>query len=308
MENSIMRQKRQGFTLVELLVVIAIIGVLVALLLPAVQAAREAARRTQCTNKLKQVGLALHSYHDAHKRLPPGGDTTGDLSWRVSILPYLEETALYDRFDLSATSMSATVNLPIGLTPVNTYFCPSGYNLLSIYGSGLVAGGQTFTSHYYGVSGPEGSDPTGKAYPLKVGVATRGDIMTSGVLYLDSKVRFKDMTDGTSKTLAVGEILHDKDGIYGNTPGLEGRAAGGGDGQPWVRGHFPSHGNIGAKNIAYGINQPADLTNRIAFASLHPGICLFAKCDGSVDSLSADIDMTIYKAVSTRSWGEIQNQ
>lgn len=298
------RPQRSGFTLVELLVVIAIIGVLVALLLPAVQAAREAARRTQCVNKLKQISLALHNFHDAQRHLPPGGEKSTSLSWRVFILPYMEETALHDRFNMSATIAS---NLPVGLTPVASYFCPSAYNLMSIYGSGQVNGEQTYTSHYYGVSGPEGSDPTGKAYSYATGDPGKGNIMTTGVLYIDSRVRFKDMIDGTSKTLSVGEIVHDKDGIYGNTPGLEGRAAGGGDGQPWVRGYFANGGNIGAKNIAYGINQPADVTNRIAFASMHPGICLFSKCDGSVDSVSEEMDMLVYKAVATKSWGELQN-
>ena len=96
------RQNRRGFTLVELLVVIAIIGILIALLLPAVQAAREAARRTECTNNMKQIGLALHNYHGPHRTFPPGGMVSNGLSYIVMLLPYMEQKALYDRFDFTA--------------------------------------------------------------------------------------------------------------------------------------------------------------------------------------------------------------
>src|SRR5512135_122792 len=105
-------EQSRGFTLIELLVVIAVIGILVALLLPAVQAAREAARRMQCSNNLKQIGLALHNYHDANKKFPfgsRGGSSwaqTGikdGTNWRVSILPYLEQTALYSKLNFGGS-------------------------------------------------------------------------------------------------------------------------------------------------------------------------------------------------------------
>src|SRR5687768_241506 len=95
---------RSGFTLVELLVVVAIIGILIALLLPAVQAAREAARRTQCNNNLKQIGLALHGYHDTYKLLPAGSYDNNELSWHVYVLPYLERAELFEQFDLDTNS------------------------------------------------------------------------------------------------------------------------------------------------------------------------------------------------------------
>jgi prepilin-type N-terminal cleavage/methylation domain-containing protein len=302
MTATVEHRHRTAFTLVELLVVIAIIGILIALLLPAVQAAREAARRMQCSNNLKQCMLAMHNYHGAKKLFPPGGDNTTELAWRVYVLPYIEGAPLYGQFDLRATSI--TPNLAVGLSSFATYYCPSGSNLFSIYTSGEVNGKQTYAAHYYGVSGPEGTDKNGKPYPFVAGPATRGNIMISGVLYVDSKVRFKDITDGTSKTIGIGEIVHGAAGIYGNTPGLEGRAAGGSDGQPWVRGLFRTGGNTGAKNIAFGINQPADLTNRIAFASQHSGVCQFANCDGSVEPISENIDMLLYKAKATRAWND----
>ncbi len=119
---------RRGFTLVELLVVIAIIGILVALLLPAVQSAREAARRTQCTNHLKQLGLGLHNYHVSHNKLPWGnaypGGIMAALSWSTMILPYIEEQGHYELFDFSKDMSHA--NNAIALTiPVQTFTCPS---------------------------------------------------------------------------------------------------------------------------------------------------------------------------------------
>src|SRR3954454_5903389 len=119
---------RRAFTLVELLVVIAIIGVLVALLLPAVQAAREAARRMQCQNNLKQIGLASHNHHDVVGELPRAYSPVTGLSWHVYILPYIEQQALYNNFDLTTannTHTSANRNDPYGLVILKAYQCPS---------------------------------------------------------------------------------------------------------------------------------------------------------------------------------------
>src|SRR5689334_4426644 len=124
-----MKQNRRGFTLIELLVVIAIISVLIALLLPAVQAAREAARRAQCTNNLKQVGLALHGYHDVHGCLPSGytfqtGFTWGGFGWATMILPGVEQKALFDaaNFDLA---LWTDANTTVATTVISFYLCPS---------------------------------------------------------------------------------------------------------------------------------------------------------------------------------------
>ncbi len=117
--------RSRGFTLVELLVVIAIIGILIALLLPAVQAAREAAKRMQCMNHLKQWGLALHNYHDAYKTFPQGSWGTGNrLAFQVMLLPYLEQGALYEQFDLGLYYGNAP-NQALMLESTPVHFCPS---------------------------------------------------------------------------------------------------------------------------------------------------------------------------------------
>ena len=120
-------RRRSGFTLIELLVVIAIISVLIALLLPAVQQAREAARRTQCLNHLKQIGLALHNYEDAHRLFPPGwvsSDTNG-FSWMARILPQLDQGNLFQKIDFTQASHASPPNLSVLQTPLNFFRCPT---------------------------------------------------------------------------------------------------------------------------------------------------------------------------------------
>src|SRR3712207_6392352 len=123
---------RTGFTLIELLVVIAIIAILIALLVPAVQKVRDAAARAQCQNNLKQIGVALHNYHDANKTFPAGGHSVppaasindqDGLNWAIEILPYIEQQALFNQYD-KAKRNSDAANNPVCMTPVPTYICP----------------------------------------------------------------------------------------------------------------------------------------------------------------------------------------
>ena len=179
---------QRGFTLIELLVTIAIIGVLVALLMPAVQSAREAARRSSCRNHLKQLALALHNYHDAHRTVPPGciimGDSPEALSgwgWGAMVLPFTEQSALYNtiNFELGTTVGS---NRAVVAQPIPFWWCPSDIGpsvcTINVGGAGAVA------------------------------VATGNYCGSQGMLSPLVCVRFGDVTDGLSQTLMLGERVH----------------------------------------------------------------------------------------------------
>jgi prepilin-type N-terminal cleavage/methylation domain-containing protein/prepilin-type processing-associated H-X9-DG protein len=185
----------RGFTLVELLVVIAIIGILVALLLPAIQAAREAARRSSCLNNLMQLGLATHNYEFNYESLPPGvTDTKGPIrnepqgqhvSWIVKILPYMEENALWRKFDQAAGAY-ADVNAEIRSVPISIMICPS-FPGEETNKSKTVAI-TTYAGCYHDVEAPI-------------------DVDNHGLMFLNSRVRFDEIEDGSSKTLLVAEKL-----------------------------------------------------------------------------------------------------
>lgn len=218
---------RRGFTLVELLVVIAIIGILIALLLPAVQAAREAARRSQCTNNMKQIGLALHNYHDTHKTFPPTGVLYGDpttsphtlpyhLSWLGMILPFLEQQPLYDTIDLGmpmwAPGGTAGASQPIVRTQINALQCPSD-TLLQPAGELVDTRYPTRGMAYTNYAGSEGFHWWSTAN-FVVNYAGFTEFThpaeMSGVFTLKrtpvESTRIRDITDGTSNTVMVAEV------------------------------------------------------------------------------------------------------
>jgi len=223
---------RRGFTLVELLVVIAIIGVLVALLLPAVQAAREAARRTQCTNNLRQIGLALHTYHDTFRLFPPSylivpggggamgppdpenGDAGPGWTALMLILPQIEQSNLYNAFDLNNTAWSAK-NAAVAQQTVPAYLCPSANHHLKTYqvvsDSGKVLATMA-RGHYVANAGR-----------LDVWDEPARDLSTiaDGPLYRNSRTRIADITDGLSNTVFFGEQTptHNNSTWVGIVPG-----------------------------------------------------------------------------------------
>ncbi|WP_013626520.1 DUF1559 domain-containing protein [Rubinisphaera brasiliensis] len=211
-----MRPERRGFTLIELLVVIAIIAILVALLLPAVQQAREAARRSSCKNNLKQLGLALHNYHDTHSTFPPGliygtdsnnyyWNFTG-VGWGAMILPFIEQPALYDGINFNVAQPGFDgVNLDVRNTPIATFRCPSdpGKQPSANWGptSYVICSGSNYQAAAWGGGSSFQNNGT-------------------SVLFANSKTRFSDITDGTSNTMVISECLigkaYENDQSYGS--------------------------------------------------------------------------------------------
>ena len=203
---------RRGFTLVELLVVIAIIGILIALLLPAVQAAREAARRSQCVNNIKQIGLALHNYHDAFKSFPPravfGAGCVGPPqspyhhTWLTAILPYMEQGPLYDSTDMGAPAWGQ----PIVSTLVETLLCPSDYTALS---DTTQTNGNIAWTNY---AGPTAWDwwlrrdrNMGPNNPPGLPI-TYDNTRSDGIFMADNTTLMRDINDGTSNTVLAAEV------------------------------------------------------------------------------------------------------
>ncbi len=207
----------RGFTLVELLVVIAIIGVLVALLLPAVQAAREAARRTQCTNNLKQIGLALQNFHSARNQFPRGyswregmvgGDSDTEATWITFLLPYLEETALSGQIDWEAgfghASVSGKNTLLVGQT-LTGFICPSGPRPEPVLG-GIYARGSYVANNGIGPMRDSWFGDLPLLRPVPGSITSETSTSAAGVFFLNSDIRVGQITDGTSNTAFISEI------------------------------------------------------------------------------------------------------
>ena len=293
---------RRGFTLVELLVVIAIIGVLIALLLPAVQQAREAARRMQCSNNLKQMGLACHNYLDTYQGyFPPGSFYHATKKWShgfaVAMLPYLEQNALYEAYDFTIDPLAAG-NKDVRWTQVDAFFCPS-YNGEPINTStNAYSDGALFT--YQGVAGVYYNDA---ALDSGVTDANPGKISSNGVFRFDGPQRAATIVDGLSNTVMIGEFVHqDRTGVNSGIPGNV---------RLWVTGTTKTTGTDSDKGlystkVIYQdtINSTRDRLmgvgfNHLPFGSKHPGGAQFSVSDGSVRFLPETINFDVYRAVAT---------
>lgn len=306
-----MRTKHtRGFTLIELLVVIAIIAVLVALLLPAVQQAREAARRSSCKNNLKQWGLALHNYHDTHRRFPPGAMglnnnnpvPANNFPFHVRLLPFIDQAPLYNQFNHSL-NYNSTAGTPNNRSNRDVSFpllhCPSARQR----DQKPASTGEGFTVHYYGVAGAKGPKPapaTGN-YPHSGNfTGNHGGVSTSGLLHRNSNYAMRDVLDGTSNTFIVGEISSKPQWSNSYRAWIQGASNGGG-----------GVANYSCKNIrnpigpsGYTSGNAGRLFSDVRFGSNHTGGAHFLFADGSVRFVSENIDFQTYQAAATKDEGE----
>ncbi|QDT65165.1 DUF1559 domain-containing protein [Calycomorphotria hydatis] len=295
--------KSRGFTIVELLVVIAVIAILIALLLPAVQQARETARRSSCQNNFKQVGIALHNYHDAHSVFPlsdhrddgRGGSCTGTewnvtdiyrYSWGAMLLPYLEQAAIYQEFDFGVnynSSPSKEIDA-VGATVV-TFLCPSDPQQdARCNRTGAIDNGSV-------------KDDLGRTNMAGVADSVTWECNTGwgqtdgdGMLYNHSKTRMRDATDGTSNTLIVSEVTGSTTGTF--------------DCNHWaVVNHIDTAGGINGPNTLPG-DGTWSLSSQQA-SSWHVGGCNFLMTDGSVHFLSENMSSVVLRDITTRSGGEV---
>ena len=310
-------QSRRGFTLIELLVVIAIIAVLIALLLPAVQQAREAARRTQCKNNLKQIGLALHNYHDTHLTFPPGYITRfpqdkaatemSHWSWGAFILPYLEHANLYQLLQVGTLDLHQNLVIPAGLaalqTPLPAFVCPSdsGPDLNNFNETLNFNPSDSQAPWYNRHVTSDGSDRIPIAKSNYVAVACSSVSTTppvyfpdygpaTGTFWQNSRCRISDLTDGTTNTLIIGERAFRYDNVNagaGNALGFSSTVC-----TPGTSAGIKAAGMC-VLGLAYnGINWSAN--NQVhqprSFNSTHTGGAHFVMGDGSVQFISENID------------------
>ena len=321
-----MKTRKNGFTLVELLVVIAIIGILIGMLLPAVQTVREAARRIDCGSKMRQMTLGMLSYESAHQSFPPGvkGNGLGSgfpgLNWGCYILPFLEQEAIYDILveqsdNFRNPNWADTENGDTAINVLPIFLCPSDDADVQNRGRfssplGLPGGAfGTFhaRSNYIGVLGPRLKDDFPKVDDFDDISFTEsgpiGNLFTvelPGILFLNSEVTFGEISDGTSNTLIIGE----RDSFVFS----DGRNRSSG---VWCASLFAQSLNpcLGptSDDPEFTINSiiPTRFARQNPFASQHPGGANFGRADGSVEFVAETISGTLYRAMGTKAGGEV---
>lgn len=286
-----MGRHRRGFTLIELLVVIAIIAVLIALLLPAVQQAREAARRTQCRNNLKQIGLALHNYHDSHRTFPIGhcwisatrvqSDGWG-WGWSAMILPYLDQAPLYNRINFSRSPSNNTggvnSNLAVCQMPLAMIRCPS--DTLPLAANTDSIPNQVLTNYLVAANSYDN-------YPNQNAATTNHMYRDNGLFGHDSSIRLRDITDGTTNTFMAGEV-----GNHTNTNK---------NGPRWLARVDAAGLAVASQSLMrlgfYKLNPPQTVPAtdvQHSFHSQHSGGAYFLMADGSVRFVSENIQHTAF--------------
>ncbi len=333
--SSLRYKKSKGFTLIELLVVIAIIAILVALLLPAVQQAREAARRSQCKNNMKQLGLAFHNYHDVNRCFPYAWMAGSDLNvscYGIMLLPYLDQAPLYNKWDSSVPAFneaaalfsppaSVQQNLEVIQTILPVYVCPStseaavhDYTLpADAAGAGVPPLDLTWTAartDYIATTGVRGTFAD-IAYNGNAGGSRSGALSVCGALENNPVTRMRDLRDGSSNTFLLGERVGGSN-IYRNgqvdstLSAALGPTNGGGwgdflNGDHWIEGALYD-GTIGG-----GGPCPINCTNTrsAGYMSFHVGGAQFLMGDGAVRFISENIAASTFAALITRGKGEI---
>lgn len=289
---------RRGFTLIELLVVIAIIAILIALLLPAVQQAREAARRSTCKNNLKQMGLALHNYHETHSCFPSGwiGVQPGvgpnvqygsGWGWGTMILPFMDQSPLYSKinFNLDINNGAQTPGLIDIVMPAYVCVSDPGPNTFELEeeGSPGTVLAKLARANYIGVFGSQELD-----YCETVSPGT--NCRSTGLFYQNSNTRFRDITDGTSQTLFVGERRTNPTAGWYST---------------WV-GAVPKGEETFSRVLGATDHVPNDPASHFDdFSSNHTGGAQFLFGDGRVRFISENIDKNVYQSLSSFRGGEL---
>jgi len=308
--------RRSGFTLIELLVVIAIIAILIALLLPAVQQAREAARSAACKNNLKQIGLAIHNYESSHGTFPPGylhmrGDTYNTLtgytvnrtvddnhmgfSWGTMILPYIDQAPLYNQFNFGLPPFDAA-NLTPREMHLSVYLCPTDPDS---EGNFVVRDDAASPVEQYAAA----------SYAANWGPADASNNLdatpdaSTGVFYRNSRVHIRDITDGTTNTIAVGERTNGL--ILGGVPPHPSFET------AWVAAvrdidtSADDHGHMVLFDAQFLPNKATGPGADRGVSGPHVGYAQFLLCDGSVRTIGESIDAGIYRGLCSRAGGEV---
>lgn len=298
---------RPAFTLIELLVAIAVIGILIAILLPAVQAAREAARATRCRNNFRQVALGLHAYHDVARQFPAGTTNPtvpGTRCWSIEVLKFVEQETTYQRFTPSVPILGTVEGQRATATRMPFFLCPNepqrdeliGWSNLFTVQNGASFFEQSALTNIVGVAGTT---------PYRIGAATfQGN--QDGMLYPDSRESFATVRDGSSQTLLLGELagagMGTNIGKIWATDSVMWMAVDPTLGGP-INGRRTVPGGkryVGFGSPSFNATEYFDYLNHGGFSSFHGDGCHFARVDGSVARLSKTTDVNVLRALATR--------